>query len=237
MIPKNFLDSAYRELTNNELESFQNLYTNFVQKNKIINLSAIRDEQGIWEKHFYDSLLGAEFLEDADEKILDLGSGGGFPALPLALMFPGKQFFPFDSVEKKMKAVQEIVNTSKIDNVTPLIGRAEELGQDALHREQYDVVTVRAFAPFSVCLELALPFVTVGGKVILYRGPENERDANLLAGAFGAIIKTQKKDQLPSKDKREIWEIIKIAPTEDMFPRANGIPKKEPMTLKSMNYE
>lgn len=233
---KNFLNPAFRKLTKNEFTSFQNLYTNFVQKNSELNLSAIRDEQGIWEKHFYDALLGAEFISDSDAKILDLGSGGGFPAFPLAIVFPEKKFFPFDSVGKKMKAAQEIAQKSGIENVSTIVGRAEELGQQQKYREQFDVVTVRAFASFSVCLELAFPFVKVDGKILLYRGPESEDDAELLTEAFGGFLRNRKVGKLPSGDQREIWEIVKLYPTEKRFPRGNGIPKSMPMTLEGFEF-
>jgi len=231
---KNFLDSAYRKLTDQEFSQFELLYKNFVQKNSELNLSGIRDEQGIWEKHFYDSLLGAQFLENSGKRILDLGSGGGFPAFPLALMFREKQFFPFDSVAKKMRAVEEIAQKTAIPNIFPLSGRAEELGRAQKYREQFDLVTVRAFASFAVTLELALPLVKLPGKVIVYRGPEFDPEDELLVEACGGFVKTQKKAALPGGAERVIWEILKIYPTEPRFPRINGVPKKFPLTLKDL---
>lgn len=231
MISSEFLAPAYRLLSVRESQELQKLYTNFVQKNAVLNLSAIRDEKGIWEKHLYDSLLGAEFLENAGGKVLDLGSGGGFPALPLAIVFPKKQFFPLDSVAKKMKAVAEIAVQSGIRNVTPLTGRAEELGHDPQYRSEFDVITVRAFAAFSVCLELALPFVKKDGILLLYRGPEQEESAELLIQAFGGELKQKKKTTLPSGDRREVWLIQKKQEAPKHLPRANGIPKKTPLKL------
>lgn len=234
MISSHFLTPAYRELTQLQFGQLQKLCDVFLRKNAQMNLSAIRDESGVWEKHVYDSLLGAEFVENSGRRVLDLGSGGGFPALPLAIVFPEKQFFPFDSVGKKMKAVGEMAGANggvSLPNVFPLTGRAEELGRDPQYREQFDMVTARAFAAFSVCLELALPFVMKGGRVVLYRGPDTGRDDENLIRAFGAKLRTRKQCALPSGDQREIWEIEKVRRTDARFPRQNGIPKKNPIVL------
>lgn len=234
MISRHFLDPAYRELSEEEFSAFQKLYKIFVQKNGELNLSAIRDESGIWEKHFFDSLLGAEFITESHERILDLGSGGGFPALPLAVVFPKQQFFPLDSVGKKMKAVSEMAASFGLNNMFPITERAEVVGRDKKQRESFDVVTVRAVASLSTSLELSLPLVKIKGIVLLYRTPSEEENEDVLAEAFGGLIRSKKKCALPNGDPREIWEIVKIGRTDPRFPRLNGIPKKNPLTLRDV---
>lgn len=163
-------------------------------------------------------------------RVLDLGSGGGFPLLPLALTHPDISFTGMDSVGKKMKAVAAIADTCGLKNVQTIHGRFEELGQEKMLREKFDVVVARAVAPWHVLLEYALPFVKVGGRFIAYQGPEIlEEDlggtAHLLGGRIGDIHKTTL-----GEAQRVFVEVQKIKPTPGKYPRANGVPRKEPLS-------
>lgn len=205
----------------------------FEEKNKHINLSAIRDTEGIWEKHILDSLSALPLIQKIQPStVIDMGTGGGFPTLPLAICFPEIQFFPLDSVQKKLKCVAEFVEHLSLSNITPLNGRSEEYAHQKSHREKYDMVVTRAFANFSPMLEMTLPFLTEKGTLISYRGPENNlAEDDLLLDHFGGFCSQVHPYILPKGEKRELWEIIKVEPTEKKYPRKTGTPKKEPITF------
>lgn len=232
-LDRHFLDSAFRRLSDREFEAFCSLERIFLEKNTEINLSAIRDTKGVWEKHFFDSLLGASSIEEAKpKKILDIGAGGGFPSLPLAILFPHIHFFPLDSIGKKMKAVSKMANALGLKNVSLLCGRAEDLARAEKHRAQYEFVTARAVAPFPVLLEITLPFVQRGGIFLAYRGPDASGEDELFIEKMGGMLRSKKSFSLPSGDTRMLWKIEKIKKTDPRFPRKAGIPQKKPLTIQ-----
>lgn len=215
-------------------QKLEHLCTIFKEKNKHINLSSLRDKETIWEKHILDSLSAIPLLQNIEPKtVVDMGTGGGFPTLPLAICFPEIQFFPLDSVQKKLKCVAEFAEQLSLSNVHPLHGRAEEHAHQKLHRGQYDMVLTRAFANFSPMLEMTLPFLKEKGTLISYRGPENNlAEDDLLLDHFGGFCKKVHVYTLPKGEKRELWEIVKVEPTEKKYPRKTGTPKKEPISFE-----
>lgn len=200
--------------------------------NRQINLSAIRVEDDIWEKHIVDSLLISQFIDLTDKKwrVLDIGTGGGFPSLPLAVCFPSLRFTSVDSVGKKLKAVQAIADALGVQLKTQH-ARIEELGQDLAYREQYDLVIARALAPWPVLLEYALPFVKMGGRFIAYQGPGIHDDLvrykNLEAKLGGRIIEAH--ETKLGDSVRVFVEIKKVSQTSRKYPRGNGIPRQDPI--------
>ncbi len=226
---KLFLSQAW-QITDEQYKKLELLNKLFQEENKKINLSAIREENQIWEKHFYDSLLAAEFFQNS-QKIIDLGSGGGFPLLILAIIFPEKNFFGLESVGKKCLAMEKFAKKLKLKNVKIICDRAENIGQDKNFREQFDTVTARAFTAHNSLLELALPLLKIGGKIISFRGPNHTEDEIKITQKMGAKIKKMSKKNLPSGDKREFWIIEKTKKTEKKFPRKIGIPQKKPLKL------
>ena len=227
------LQKIYPELTEKNYTQFSQLVEIFLEKNKVINLSAIRDEEGTWEKHIYDSLATASLIREIQpKKILDMGTGGGFPTLPLSICFPEKRFHPVDSVQKKLKAVGEFAQILGQDNVFPLVGRAEELGRDKQLRERFPMVVTRAFAKFSPLLEMTMPFLKKKGILLAYRGPDNDANDEILIDHFGGLLQEKICYTLPSGDKREIWKIIKLEETSSLYPRRTGTPKKEPVEAR-----
>jgi len=211
----------------------QQLVTLFLDWNSKLNLSAIRDEDGVWEKHIADSLLITECVDLADQKlrVLDIGTGGGFPSLPLACLFPSLKFTSVDSVGKKLKAVQAMADELEVKLRTQH-GRIEELGQDNAYRQQFDLVLARALAPWPVLLEYALPFVKVGGRFIAYQGPGVREDLetfkNLEKKIGGQIVKIH--ETKLGDSERIFVEIKKVTQTSKKYPRANGIPRKQPLS-------
>lgn len=218
------------ELLTEHQAQFEKLWEVFSDWNSKINLSAIREKDDVFEKHFEDSLLITEFFDLNDKKVLDLGSGGGFPALPLAIATTAN-ITALDSVGKKMKAVSDMVQQLGLKNVTTLHGRFEDFAQMRNYREQYDIVTARAVAPWNVLLEYALPFVKLGGSFIAYQGPaivEDLIEFNGLEKKFGGEI-VRRGQTLLGDSERYFIEVQKVKLTSKMFPRENGVPRNNPL--------
>ena len=217
-----------------QLTQLERLADVFLEWNQKINLSAIRDREGVLLKHIVDSLLilPFEWIKEGD-RVLDLGTGGGFPGLALAIAYPNAHFTLLDATEKKMKAVQAMVNKLNLSNVTCLIGRAEELGRDPDLREQFDVVVARALAEFSTLLEYCLPFVKVGGKFVAYQGPELQDDWKQYKGAAEELssgIIDVKTARLPIEEAGRCFVVLKkMRKISEKYPRRVGIPKKKPL--------
>lgn len=170
--------------------AFYKFYQWIITVNRSINLTRLTDPQDFWEKHLWDSLAGVllpmgegkqfDFRKCAyKDRILDIGTGGGFPGIPLAILSPQSFVTLIDSTQKKIKALQEIVTDMELSYVTPLWSRAEELALEKDHRQQYDLVVLRAVTRVDRCALYALPFLKKGGVAILYRGqwtPEEEQE-------------------------------------------------------------
>ncbi len=224
------------ELSAEQEQKFEKLLELFIKTNSQINLSAIREPQAIKAKHFIDSVLPAKLLNTQDyKKVLDLGAGGGFPCLPLSIIYPELKIHALDSVGKKMKAVQNMADELNL-NLKTHHGRIEDFGQNKTHREQYDLVTARALAPWPVLLEYTLPFVKIGGTFLAYQGPAIEDDLitfkNLENKLGGTIIDTHKLSYIFEDEtiERIFIEIKKTKPTSKKYPRLNGIPRQEPLS-------
>lgn len=176
----------------------------FLEANQKVNLSAIRDRDGVLLKHIVDSLLILPFLNlKAKDRVLDVGTGGGFPGLALAIIFPEVHFCLLDATRKKVDAVQMMADALGLSNVRTLWGRAEELGKDREFRQQFDLVVSRALAKFEENLKLCLPFVRPGGRFFAYQGPELLKSWQLhqaLARKLGGHIITCHESILPGEE-------------------------------------
>lgn len=163
------------ELSNQQLEQFY-LYMNLLLEwNGKINLTAITDPKEIILKHFIDSITIAPYLKNA-QSILDIGTGAGFPGIPLAILENSKDFVLMDSLNKRIIFLQEVIQNIALTRVQAIHGRAEELGKEKEHREHYDLVTSRAVAKLNILLEYMLPFVKVGGRCICMKSQEIEEE-------------------------------------------------------------
>ncbi len=208
----------------------------FLEWNQKLNLSAIRDREGVIMKHIVDSLLIMEYDQiNAGQRILDLGTGGGFPGLALAIVFPETNFVLVDATEKKIRAVESMADALGLKNVKCVAARAEELGRDKAHREQYDLVVARALAGFSTLLEYCLPFVRPGGHFIAYQGPElseSWQEFQAVAKKLSAQIIGCETAVLPDLDQSQrcFVSVEKLSVINKAYPRRIGIPKKKPLT-------
>lgn len=217
------------ELEKSEIEKFEIFLDIFKEKNSQINLSAIREDKAIVEKHFIDSIMLSAFF-DISWKVADMWTGWGFPLIPLAIINPEAEFTGIDSVWKKLKVVEEFANELWLKNVTTLNARAEEIGQDKKYREQFDLVTSRATAYFPTLLEYVIPLLKVGWIFVAYKLDDKEELSSAkkaLSRLSAKILKV--KNYSIDWQKRTLVFIEKLHTTHKKYPRKIWIPLKSPI--------
>lgn len=234
---KNWIELANRHLglslSDDQQFQFQVLQEELLEWNKKINLTAIKDIQGIQEKHFFDSLTCFMGFEEWPESLIDVGSGAGFPGLPIKIVIPEMRLTLVESVDKKANFSRHIVEELGLENVTVLSKRAEEVGRMPEHREAYDIAVARAVAPAATLAEYLLPLVKVGGRCLMQkgtRGPmeilEAGRVVDLCGGEISDLFRLDFDD---IEGEGNLVIIDKLRPTPSEFPRAVGIPAKKPI--------
>ncbi len=223
--------------TKAQWSTFEQLYQLVLAGNSRLNLTRITEPFDFLEKHLWDSLAGV-FLFDPliifpAAQVIDIGTGGGFPGLPTAITFPQWSLTLLDATQKKIAWLQEILPQLSLDQITPLVGRAESLGQDPRHRSHYDLALIRAVADARVCAEYALPLLKKGGYAVLYRGqwlPEETEKLTPVVTKLGGILVSLKTVETPwSQSQRTFIYLQKIRSTSGVYPRAIGIPQKIPL--------
>jgi len=209
------------------------LYARTLQEwNVHYNLTAINDPAEITTRHFLDSLSCARYWGDTPRSLIDIGSGAGFPGLPLKLLQPSLTLTVLESVEKKARFVRHMVDLLGLEGVDVVVARAETLAHDARHREHYDVAVARAVAELRVLAEYCLPFCRIGGRML---APKGARVADELAVAGPAIrqlggeLLLQAELQLPGRESHSIVVIGKRQPAPAHYPRRPGVPTRRPL--------
>ena len=219
------------ELTKEQIEKYYNYMNLLLEWNEKINLTAIIEPREVILKHFVDSLTIAKYIKE-NEKLIDVGTGAGFPGIPLSIVKENTDIVLLDSLNKRINFLEEIKQNLKLENITTIHGRAEEFGKNKKERETYDIATSRAVAPLNILLEYLLPLVKVGGKAICMKGSnieEIENAKNALEILGGKIEKIEE-ITLPNSDiKRNIIIVKKIKNTPSKYPRKPGTPSKEPI--------
>jgi len=217
------------ELSDQELEKFEKFLEIFIEKNSQINLSAIREKNDIIEKHFADSIMLSAFVE-LHGKVADMWSGWGFPGIPLAIVNPEVDFVLMDSVGKKVKCLDEFATELELSNISTTTARAEDIGQNLEHREQYDFVTSRATAYFPTLLEYTIPLLKVWWIFAAYKLDDKEelKTTKKALHRLGAKILKVKNYTLADQ-KRTIVLIEKLSKTHMKYPRKIWIPLKDPI--------
>jgi 16S rRNA (guanine527-N7)-methyltransferase len=228
------------DLTSEHLSAFQIYYEELVAWNKRFNLTAITDYEGVQVKHFLDSLsclLANEVREKfaSSSLAIDVGSGAGFPGLPLRIACPKIRITLLESTGKKVTFLEHIVKKLSLTGVEVIKGRAEELGHDPIHRERYEIAFARAVAELSVLVEYTLPFLEPGGLLVAQKGADVDGEVKAAEGAI-AILGGNLLRILPVEIKglegaRSLVLIEKTKPTPEKYPRRPGIPAKRPLKL------
>lgn len=229
---KNGLDKLNISLSDEQIQQFLDYYEMLVETNKVMNLTAITDFDEVIEKHFLDSLSLCQVYDlQRDVKILDMGTGAGFPGIPLKIAFPEIDLVLADSLNKRIKFLQDVVNQLGLKKVDALHARAEEMGRNKLYREQFDLCVSRAVANLSSLSEYCIPFVKEGGKFISYKSGEIEEETNqakkavsILGGKIADVYKFDLYEQ-----KRSFVIIDKVKKTPKAYPRKAGTPTKIPL--------
>ncbi len=197
------------ELSEEELEQFEKFLALFMEYNAHTNLSAIRDEAGIVEKHFIDSLYGAGVISSIPSKetgvlkLLDIGSGGGFPGIPLGIVMPDLHITLLDSVGKKVKAMHHFIQGLGLENIESIQERAEIIAKNPQYASQYDFVVSRATAYIIDILTWSLPFLAPGGRIILYKMPSDEerKDREKIMKKLGLVLEGELAYELGGKSR------------------------------------
>ena len=228
------LSSWKFELTEKQIEQLDKYYELLIEKNKVMNLTAITEFDEVIVKHFADSLSICTVMPDDIHTICDLGTGAGFPGIPMAIAYPNIQFTLIDSLNKRIKFLQEVVDCIGLDNVTLVHARAEEAGRNKIYREQFDLVVSRAVANIATLSEYCLPLVKIGGYFISFKSGDINNEIELSGKAINKLGGKLEKPiffSLPDTDiSRSFLIIDKEKNTPKVYPRKAGTPSKEPLS-------
>ncbi|MFT3983138.1 MAG: 16S rRNA (guanine(527)-N(7))-methyltransferase RsmG [Lachnospiraceae bacterium] len=220
-------------LTEIQLIQFTQYYELLLEWNSFMNLTAITELQEVIDKHFVDSLTIANYISLKDQTILDLGTGAGFPGIPIKIMYPNVEIVLLDSLNKRIKFLDAVIEKLQLQNVRAVHGRAEDLSHQITYREQFDICTSRAVANLSTLSEYCIPFVKEGGYFISYKtetAKEEISEAKRAVCVLGGKIEKIEELKLPNTNMGRTLVIIKkIGRTKSKYPRKAGIPSKEPI--------
>ena len=220
-------------VTNEQLKAFITYYHFLIEWNQKINLTAITKQEEVFEKHFYDSITPAFYLNFSHKQICDVGAGAGFPSIPLKILFPDLQLTIVDSLNKRIHFLNLLAEKLSLSNYHFIHDRAENFGQNLKYREKFDVVIARAVAKLSVLSEYCLPLTKIGGTFIALKGNmlENEiKDAqNALEKLGGSIKNINSLEHQIEKSTRKIVVMKKNKSTPKKFPRKAGTVTKNPL--------
>ena len=221
------------EFTPYQLNLFQEYYEYLVTVNRHMNLTAIVEPEEVAVKHFLDSMTCFNVIESNKSKIIDIGSGAGFPGMVLKIYNNNFSIMLADSLQKRVKFLNELITKLNLKDIQAIHGRAEEIGQDNKQREKYDIAVSRAVASLTVLSEYCLPMVKIGGSFIAMKGTKALKeisDAEYAIKILGGEIDSIKQIKLPViKDERVLIKINKVAPTPEKYPRRTGVPAKKPL--------
>lgn len=226
------------ELSKPQLTQFSDYYDLLVEWNSFMNLTAITDFEEVCKKHFLDSLsivkaYDKEYLESGKISLIDIGTGAGFPGIPIKIVFPSIQVTLLDSLNKRIKFLNTVIEKLALANCETYHGRAEDYAKENLLREKYDICVSRAVANLSTLSEYCLPYVKVGGDFVSYKSEkinEESIQASKAISILGGKVERQIDFILPYSDiYRNVYVIKKEKVTPKKYPRKAGLPSKEPL--------
>lgn len=231
-------------LSEKQLYQFIQYYELLVEWNQVMNLTAITDFDEVLKKHFIDSLSLVKACDpgngqngiDTDISLIDIGTGAGFPAVPLKIAFPNLKVTLMDSLNKRIDFLNEVIAVLELDGIETIHGRAEDYARPGLLREKYDLCVSRAVANLSTLSEYCLPYVKVGGKFISYKSEkiiDEIKDAEYAIGILGGKAEEQISFMLPHSELyRTLFVVTKCSETPVKYPRKAGLANKKPLILQ-----
>lgn len=219
------------DITENQTELFYEYMNLLVEWNNNINLTSITEPNEVILKHFIDSLTIYKYIKNAS--VIDVGTGAGFPGIPLKIIDKDENITLLDSLNKRINFLNEVIDNLRLENIKAIHGRVEEVARDKTYRESFDIAVSRAVAPLNVLLEYMVPLVKVGGKCICMKGSNVEEEIRISKNALkrlNAEIESVENFELPGTDmKRNIIVVKKLDKTDNVFPRKAGTPSKKPL--------
>ncbi len=225
---KDFSEYSVKKIEEN-ISDFNDYYDLLISFNNMFNLTAITDREEVFVKHFADSITGVPFIEG--EKLIDVGSGGGFPAIPIKIVNKALNVTMLEATGKKCEFLKTVCEKLNLNNVFVINGRAEEFSQKQEYRESFDVCTARAVARLNILAEYCLPFVKIGGKFVCYKSvltDEELLEAKNALKVLGGEVESINKFEI-SNQSRSIIVIKKIKETNKKYPRSNANIRKKPL--------
>jgi 16S rRNA (guanine527-N7)-methyltransferase len=228
------------ELSTKQREQFAKYYRSIREMNQVMNLTTITEEHEVYVKHFYDSLTLAKVVPLSEvDAMIDIGTGAGFPGIPLKIAFPHLKIVLLDSLKKRVDFLQSVVTQLALDGITCIHGRAEELAHHKAYRQSFSLATARAVARLNVLVEYGLPFVKVGGTFVAMKGSviqEEVKEATRALHILGrAVVESTSFDLPEEMGSRHLLVIKKRASSPNTFPRKAGIPKKQPLGCENIS--
>ena len=221
-------------LTDTQIAQFRKYFEVLVEWNEKMNLTAITDLEGVYLKHFYDSISASFYFDFTNvTTVCDVGAGAGFPSIPIKICFPHLHVTIVDSLNKRITFLNYLSEQLNLENVHFVHARAEEFGQNVKYREQFDVVTARAVARLSVLSELCIPLAKKGGYFVALKaaaGPDELKDAKKAIATLGVELKEEFSFVLPVEEsERTLYVFDKVKNTPKKYPRKPGVPNKTPI--------
>ena len=228
------------ELNDVQIEAFDEYYLILVERNEVMNLTAITDYDEVLTKHYVDSLAINKAINEASNwnlnqkiKVIDIGTGAGFPGIPLKIVFDNLDIVLLDSMNKKVKFLNEVIDKLNLSNMKAIHGRAEDYAKDSNYRESFDLCVSRAVSNLATLSEYCLPYVKVGGAFISYKSGEIDVELKASEKAIkmlgGKIVKVEKMTLPGSTIERSFVIIEKVKNTIGIYPRKSGLPAKDPL--------
>ncbi len=229
---RNSMNSIEIELTNSQLNAFETYYDMLIDRNKVMNLTAITEFDEVMDKHFLDSVYLFRSIElKADYKLIDIGTGAGFPGIPLKIVFPELKITLLDSLNKRVGFLNDVIDELNLNDIEAIHGRAEDIARDKTYRASYDIAVSRAVANLSTLSEYCLPFVKIGGKFVSYKSGDCADEVDNAKAAIHLLGgKINKIDEFSySNNSRSFIVIDKVMNTSNKYPRKAGLPSKKPL--------
>ena len=228
------LEKLNIHLTEKQVYQFMKYYEMLIETNKVMNLTAITDFDEVIDKHFVDSLALIQAIDlNKELKVIDVGTGAGFPGIPLKIAFPELDILLLDSLNKRIHFLDQVISELGLENIQTIHGRAEDFGKNPLYREKFDLCVSRAVANLSTLSEYCVPFVKVDGYFISYKSGKVQEELDVSRHAVdilgGKVEKCLNYALADTDMERSLVVIHKLKPTKKAYPRKAGKPSKEPL--------